>query len=830
MSTNFVEVAVDFPDNRARTFTYSVPESMTAVPGDLVWVPFGSRLLQGVVFGLSKTQPDPDIETRSISSVVDNGPFLDRPHLRLARWIATYYRTTLFIACSLMLPPGSRSRLRTWIRREPDNFPANITLGRDLRPHEKRVIESLSDGEWQRKDRVARKLGRSGTATVDRLLRRRIVESRHEWEQPRAHAVFANVLSLRASPAEVTALVSEFTDTRSHKRADLVGYLSNAASPQPRAELVKRFGQSAVKWAIDSGVAELQKQQIQRDPLSGYVVQQQFPLDPTPAQAGAIKAITDAIDSAQSPPSRFLLYGVTGSGKTEVYLQAAAHCLKAGKKVLVLVPEIALTPQTLQRFASRFPGRVALLHSGLSEGERFDQWWGVREGKYDVVLGSRGAIFAPVTDLGLIVIDEEHEWTYKQHDQTPRYHARDAAELLALETGASVVLGSATPSVTTFRRAERGEFHLLRLPDRPHQITGLVPGSPSDPPEDGRANVRVVDMKDELRDRHTELLSRPLLAAMRKAIGKGEKVILYLNRRGLAGFVQCTNCGIMRNCRRCDNTLTHHAATERHPARLECHFCGYKVRTSRACPTCGGNRVKRTGPGTERVVEVVNEYFPRAGAMRWDSDTARTFKDHMELLKRFTEGTPKVLVGTQMVAKGLDIPAVTLVGVIAADIGLAVPDFLSAERSFQVLAQVAGRAGRGPAGGEVVIQTMLPDHYAIQAAAAQDYEMFYQQEIEIRARHDMPPYSRLIKLLYAGPEAVEAHENAYETATRLQRRREISGLTGIEVIGPTPSVPFRIRGMFRWQIVLKGAGPEQLLDEEPAGAGWSIDVDPVSLS
>lgn len=240
--------------------------------------------------------------------------------------------------------------------------------------------------------------------------------------------------------------------------------------------------------------------------------------------------------------------------------------------------------------------------------------------------------------------------------------------------------------------------------------------------------------------------------------------------------------------------------------------------------------MKRTGPGTERVVEVVNEHFPRAGAMRWDSDTARTFKDHMDLLKRFTEGTPKVLVGTQMVAKGLDIPAVTLVGVVAADIGLAVPDFLSAERSFQVLAQVAGRAGRGPSGGEVVIQTMQPEHYAIQAAAAQDYEWFYQREIEIRARHDMPPYSKLIRLLYAGPDAVEAHENAYGTAARLQHRREISGLTGIEVIGPTPSVPFRLRGMFRWQIVLKGAAPAQLLDEESPGDGWSVDVDPVSLS
>ncbi len=825
-SMSHIEVAVDFPDDRLRTFTYSVPDRMTAIPGDLVWVPFGTRLLQGVVFGALASPPDADVEPKEISSVVEGGPFLDLPHLHLARWIASHYRTTLFIACTLMLPPGSRQRLRAWVRREQDNFPADITLGRELKTHEQRVLDTLADGAWHRKDRVARRLGRGGNSTVDRLVRRGIVESRHQWEEPRARAAFVNFISLSAPTDEATALVSEYTDTRSHRRADLVSHLLSKQEPQPRPELTSRFGQAAVKWAIESGVATLEKKQVLRDPLSDYVVQQQFPLDPTPAQAGAIKAITDSIDSEVSPPGRFLLYGVTGSGKTEVYLQAADHCLRRGKKVLVLVPEIALTPQTLQRFASRFPGRVALLHSGLSEGERFDQWWGTRKGRYDVVLGSRGAVFAPISDLGLIVIDEEHEWTYKQHDQAPRYHARAAAEFLALETGASLVLGSATPSVTSYRRAEKGEFRLLRLPDRPGQITGLSEDSASD----GRADVSVVDLKQELRDGHTEILSRPLLAAMRKTLSSGHKAILYVNRRGTAGFVQCTVCGNMRRCRRCDNTLTHHAATDRRPARLECHFCGYRVRTSRACPTCGGNSVKRTGPGTERVVEVVNEHFPRAGTMRWDSDTARSFRDHMDLLKRFTEGTPKVLVGTQMVAKGLDIPDVTLVGVVAADIGLAVPDFLAAERSFQVLAQVAGRAGRGPAGGHVVIQTMQPDHYAIQAAAAQDYDRFYQQEIEIRARHDLPPFSRLVVLRYAGLDAVEAHENAYATADRLNRRREASGLTGVEVIGPTPAVPFRVREMFRWQIALKGSAPGQLLDEEPPGEGWTIDVDPASLT
>lgn len=822
----FAEVAVDFPDDRARTFTYSVPDGLRAVPGDLVWIPFGSQLLQGVVFGTD--EPSPGIETRPLVSVTDGGPFLSPHMLKVARWVASYYRVTLFMACTLMLPPGARTRLRTWIRlptSEESIAPPELKLGRKLRPHETRAIEYLNAGEWQRKDRVARKLGRSGVGTVDRLIRRGIFVSRHEWEKPRGHAVHKDVVELSVSSDEANALSSEFSGTRSSRRAELLEYLQSHSGEETRSQLGLKFGSAAVKWAISSSAARLTKMQVERDPLEGYAVQQQFPLDPTSAQRGAIEAINHSLE-ASSGPSKFLLYGVTGSGKTEVYLQAAERCLSMGKRALILVPEISLTPQTLGRFAARFPGQVALLHSGLSSGERFDQWWSVHENKYRIVLGSRGAVFSPLKDLGLIVIDEEHEWTYKQHDQTPRYHARDVAERLAQRTGATLVLGSATPSITTFRRSERGELHLLKLPDRPTQITGFSSVTASG----GRAKVRTVDMRDELRAGHTELLSRDLINSMTESLRSGGKTILYINRRGLASFIQCTECGEMRKCRRCDNTLTHHDGSRSSAPRLECHFCGYRVKTSQACPTCGGKSVRRKGPGTERVVEVVKDYFPRTGVIRWDSDTARTFKDHMELLERFTNSSARVLVGTQMVAKGLDIPSVTLVGAVTADIGLANPDFLAAERSFQALAQVAGRAGRGPQGGEVIIQTMQPDNYAIQAAAAQDYESFYEQEMEIRARNDMPPYSRLIVLKLSGPDAAEAHATAYAVAERMNLRRTVSGLTDVQVIGPTPGFPLRVRDMFRWQIVLKGAQPERMLDEEPLGKEWTIDIDPASLT
>ena len=820
----FAEIAVDFPDDRARTFTYSVPEGLDVTPGDLVWVPFGSQLLQGVVFLLEEGSPER--ETRPIVSVVEGGPFISTARLRVAEWVAKYYRTTLFIACSLTLPPGARTRLRTWVRLSDKAAQLSLDPENSLRPHEERVVRSLSDGEWARKDRVARSLGRGGVVTVDRLMRRGMLAARHEWERPRAHAVFRDVVTLAVSPEEASRLRSEFSGTRSEKRADLLAHLQRQPATEIRSQLAKRFGTGAVKWALESGAAALKSERVERDPLSGFVVQQQFPLDPTPDQQAAIAAINASIDRREGLAGRFLLYGITGSGKTEVYLQSADYCLRRGKRVLVLVPEIALTPQTLQRFASRFPGLVALLHSGLSDGERFDQWWSVQEGRYPVVLGSRGAVFAPINNLGLIVMDEEHEWTYKQHDQTPRYHARDVAERLAAETGATLVLGSATPSITSFRRAERGDLHLLRLPERPPQITGFTEGMAAG----GRARVRVVDMREELKAGHTEILSRDLLDSMKRSLDAGGKTILYLNRRGLAAFVQCVVCGLMRRCRRCDNTLTHHSAGPETPARLECHFCGYKVKATTACPACGGKSVRRTGPGTERVAEVVKAYFPRAGVLQWDSDTARTFKDHMRLLEKFASSSTRVLVGTQMVAKGLDIPSVTLVGAVTADIGLGVPDFLAAERSFQVLAQVAGRAGRGPYGGEVVVQTMQPDHYAIEAAAAQDYEWFYEREMELRARHDMPPYSRLIRLLYTGHDATEAHETAYETTGRFERRRQVSGLSDVQVIGPTPAFPFRVRDMFRWQIVLKGSKPEAVLDEEPVGQGWSVDIDPVSLT
>jgi len=825
----FAEVAVDVPANRpsdgaagVRTFTYSAPEPLRVAAGDLVWVPFGTRLLQGIVFALIDASPVE--ETRDIQGRVDGGPYLTAAQLEVARWVADHYRTGLFLAASQMLPPGAATRQRSWLRRPPESPDG----AEGLRPLELRALSYVPPGERVRRDRVARRLGRTGSAVVDRLVRRGFLSAEFIWDRPRVRARYVNMLLPASEPPEARRRAGELRAKRAPRRADLLEWLAEHPEGGARAGLTKEFGTSAVSGLLGLGLARIVGKRVERDPLRGRAFQQQFPHEPTPAQAGAIDAITAAVraggpgDSAGNG-SRFLLFGVTGSGKTEVFLQAAAACLEMGRQVLVLVPEIALTPQTLARIEGRFPGRVALQHSGLSAGERFDQWWAIKRGDYPIVLGSRGAVFAPLGDPGLVVIDEEHEWTYKQHDLAPRFHARAVAEQLCAATGAALVLGSATPDVVTYRRAQRGDYHLLQLPTR---VTSGRDATPA-----GQARVRLVDMREELRAGHAGMFSRSLERHIREALDEDGRVILFLNRRGAASFVQCRECGAVRRCRRCDTSLTYHRAERRgESASLVCHHCNYRVRAGRACPECGGTQMRRRGAGTQAVVDEVRGLVPGTKVVRWDRDVARTAREHTAVMDRFLEDDAQVLVGTQMVAKGLDIPAVTLVGVISADIGLAVPDYRAGERAFQVLAQVAGRAGRGPRGGRVIIQTFQPHHYAVAAAADQDYESLYEAELELRARFANPPFARLVRLVCSRSDVGEGADEVREFAGRLRQEQASSGETGIEIVGPTPCFPFRVRGLARWHVVLRGQQPASLLDRVPPPRGWTIDVDPVSLA
>ena len=521
----------------------------------------------------------------------------------------------------------------------------------------------------------------------------------------------------------------------------------------------------------------------------------------TAGQAGALETIIDSLGTS----APFLLHGVTASGKTEVYLRAAARALAMGCGVIVLVPEIALTAQVVARFVARFGERVALLHSALSAGERYDEWRRILDGTADVVVGSRSALFAPLERPGLVIVDEEQEPSYKQ-ESAPRYHAVDAALALGRIAGGVVILGSATPRVVTYHAAASGALRLLELPERVSDLA--MPAT------------TVVDLRLELKAGNRGTLSRALRTALEATVAKGEQAILYLNRRGFATVVLCRDCGHVVTCPACDIPFAYHA-----DGTLVCHRCGRRATPPEKCPACGSVRIKHLGVGTQRVEEEVRALVPKAALLRMDRDAVRAKGSHAALFERMRSRRAQVIVGTQMVAKGFDLPGVSLVGVVNADTVLSLPDFSSAERTFQLLTQVLGRSGRGSAGGRGIVQTYLPDHYAIRAAAAHDYATFAAAELDGRRRFGYPPFARLV-LLQTQAKRTETVERRAETYAKDLR----AGAAGdAEVLGPAPAFAAKRAGAFRMQLILRGARPQALLDRVPPSAEWTVDVDPVTL-
>jgi primosomal protein N' (replication factor Y) len=460
---------------------------------------------------------------------------------------------------------------------------------------------------------------------------------------------------------------------------------------------------------------------------------------------------------------------------------------------------------------------VAVLHSRLTERQKFDQWWNIRDGNYDVVVGPRSSLFAPVSRLGLIVLDEEHEWTYKQEEARPLYHARTAALELSRLTGSVVLLGSATPDVETYYHARRGRYRLLELPHRIGEKSG------------GRraelAQVEICDMRRELREGNRGIFSRGLARSLRECVEQGQQAILFLNRRGSAPIVQCRDCGYVATCSRCSVALTFHSVN----ARLLCHRCNRRGRLPGRCHECGSNHIRQLGIGTQRVAQEVAGLLPGVRVERWDSDTSRAGSGPEETMRRLVSGETQVLVGTQVVAKGLDVDNVTLVGVILADIGLHLPDFRSAERSFSLLCQVAGRAGRGMAPGRVFIQTYNPEHYAIAAAAAQDYSALYDREIQARDQLGNPPFNELVHLVFQDVNATACQRQAVDVARLLRQKAYAQGLTDTEVVGPAPGIPSRLRGRYRWHVVLRGPSLHRFLEGTSFPPSSTVDVDPAHV-
>jgi primosomal protein N' (replication factor Y) len=591
----------------------------------------------------------------------------------------------------------------------------------------------------------------------------------------------------------------------------------------------------------DIDLVALGESEVWRDPLETIEPQPSQPPPLTSDQQRCWDEIEQALRDTTSgkpaaPAAPFLLHGVTGSGKTEIYLKAVEATLRMGKQAIVLVPEIALTPQTVRRFLARFPGHVGLVHSGLSPGERYDTWRRARLGALGVIVGPRSALFTPLPDLGLIVVDECHDDSYYQ-DDPPFYHGREASVGYARLAGALCLLGSATPDITSFYRASQEKWRYLQLPERilAHKETIQFRlqklGQPSHyRPLEKLAEtvdlpaVRVIDMRLELQRGNRSIFSQALQEALTHILDEKQQAILFLNRRGTATYVFCRDCGYVLKCPRCDTPLTYHSPQ----AALTCHYCGYQRKMPGTCPSCKSERIRQYGMGTERVEAEVQALFPQARTLRWDYESTRKKGAHDVILGHFVAGRADVLVGTQMLAKGLDLPLVTLVGVVLADVGLNLPDYRAPERAFQVLTQVSGRAGRSPLGGEVILQTFQPEHYVIRAAAGHNYREFYNQELEHRRHLHYPPFTRLIRMEYRHNnfEGAETAAQALAEQLRLWIRRE--GRRQTELIGPAPCFFSRLAGLYRWQIVLRGPDPASLLRHRNLGE-WRIEVEPPSL-
>ncbi len=812
----YAEVSVNSPVAQRRTFSYAIPSGLDIDVGQAVWVPFGDKLLQGIVLELSHY---PSVEeTKEIAGVIEPRPLLSPSNVLLARWISEHYLSPLFDAVALMLPPGFERKTVTFISSSSTTHEADTSA---LTGEQRQVLELVQRQSRVSLRQIEKTLGKKKAQTiVSQLVGRGLAVRSYELEKIKVKPKTVSYLRLAVTATEARQEAARLREQgKALKQAGLLEYLSQQTKPVSLSEVRRSVdcSSSVVKAVVSKGLVSVEQVEIKREPISYQGIASSHPLTLTPDQKSAFRAIKSSLPKGakgNASPPVFLLHGVTGSGKTEVYLQALAEVIGLGRKGIVLVPEIALTPQTIERFASRFPHKVAVLHSKLSLGEQFDEWKRIRDGEFDVVIGSRSAIFAPQPNLGLIVIDEEQEWTYKQHDKSPRYHTRDVAIKLAELTGAVVILGSATPDVETFYHAQMGDYRLLQLPRR---VT----------PRDGSAmpQVEVVDLREELKAGNRSLFSRSLSQAMSKAVANGEQVILFLNRRGAATFIQCRSCGFVLRCKRCEVPLTYHLAED----ILACHQCNYRMPVPQICPRCLRRRIKFLGIGTQKLEQEAGHSFPQARLLRWDSDVTRGKHSHDEILGKFRAHQADILIGTQMIAKGLDLPLVTLVGVVSADTGLNLPDFRAGERTFQLLSQVAGRAGRGTLGGRVIIQTYAPEHYAIQAAAEHDYASFYDKEIDYRRQLHNPPFTRLACLIYSHTNDALCQREAERMKRLLSQEIESQGIADIELIGPAPAYIHRLRGRFRWQLILRGSELSAFLSQIPFPQGWTVDIDPAGL-
>lgn len=746
-------------------FDYLIPERLVSViqPGIRVVVPFGPRTIQGYVMEVT-TQPDSQLDISKLKNIIevkDIKPELTPELIALSEWMSTTHVIKRISMLEVMLPSAIKAKYKKAFMLKDDT---ELTS---------EIIERFDkNGFYYYKD--AQK--NNDIASLMSLLQAGIIEEKTILSQNVTKKTKRAVRIIDGfNPDEVLAKLEKYI-----KQYDLYAFLSEEQHKTIFLSDIEDIGfsKSSLDGLVKKGYVEKYDAIVERDPFKDRVFEQESKRRLTIDQQRAYSAINEKIVNQEQ--ATFLLHGVTGSGKTEVYLQTIEDVLNQGKQAMMLVPEIALTPQMVLRFKRRFGDDVAVLHSGLSNGERYDEWQKIRDGRAQVSVGARSSVFAPFKNLGLIIIDEEHESTYKQEDY-PRYHAREIAQWRSEYHHCPVILGSATPCLESYARAEKGVYHLLSLPNRVNQ--------------QALPNIDIVDMRTELTEGNRSMFSKDLREAIQLRLDRQEQVVLFLNRRGYASFMLCRDCGYVPQCPNCDISLTYHKTTD----LLKCHYCGYQETPPNKCPNCESEHIRQVGTGTQKVEELLQQEFEGARIIRMDVDTTSKKGAHEKLLTEFERGNGDILLGTQMIAKGLDYPNITLVGVLNADTMLNLPDFRASERTYQLLTQVAGRAGRHEKVGQVIIQTYNPDHYSILDVQKNDYLTFYRQEMEYRKLGKYPPYYYLINFTISHKEMKKVMAASQHVHKILLQHLSDKAL----VLGPSPAALARINNEFRFQILVK---------------------------
>lgn len=804
------KVIVDVPTMQTdQPFTYLVPENLNEqlAVGMRVEVPFGNgnRHVQGFVLAIepmaAMVLDETNVQLKELVAVLDLKPVLNTEMLALADYMKEKTFAFKITCLQTMLPSVMRADYQKYIYLTDE-------LSEELQDQLFYGLEEISWDQAQERGLLPQLMAlrkqqkvdiRYEVTTRNKVKMVRFIQAAKEFEQLEEIR-----LGLRKG---------------AKKKEQLLYYLQRLGTEKVTAvKEMKELGFSTalLNEAAKNGWLTFIEKEAYRDPFANQTFEKTTALSLNAEQQVAVETILQSVQEQQS--QTYLLEGITGSGKTEVYLQVIAEVLNQGKTAIMLVPEISLTPQMVQRFKSRFGEHVAVMHSGLSQGEKYDEWRKIERGEAEVVVGARSAIFAPIENIGVIIIDEEHEASYKQ-EETPRYHARDLAIWRSEYHHCTVVLGSATPSLESRARAQKNVYQRLRLTQRANQAATLP-------------TIDVVDMRQEVENGNVSSFSMSLQEKLQERLEKNEQSVLLLNRRGYSSFVMCRDCGYVLPCPNCDISLTLHMDSK----TMKCHYCGHEERIPYRCPNCGQDKIRYYGTGTQKVEEELQTLLPDSRILRMDVDTTRRKGAHEKILRTFGEGQADILLGTQMIAKGLDFPNVTLVGVLNADTALNLPDFRSSERTFQLLTQVSGRAGRAEKPGEVIIQSFNPEHYAIQLAKAQDYEDFYTKEMYIRHRGDYPPYYFTVQITASHPEENEAAKQMFQIATKLKQGLSPQAI----LLGPTPNAIMRVNNRYFYQVIIKYKQEpmlqpllkEILTDTQRAtarGLKLSIDAEPMNF-